>query len=669
MLALFGLAIVCLSVTADHAEARNCYWLADTPQNSGTAAAWNGGIAPTTGDNWFLSSNHTGTCTINQTNVFGSITMTGPSGGIITASVNVRFTGTFNDAYWNYKTGIYTLTTGPIILGTSAILEQTGTNGNIICTSYTQSGTGSVLTGKVDAYFNLLGNFTKTAGTIPVYTMRLVVLANATINLNVETYLYSFDTAVGVTAISSGTSSFLVPYFNNQGTWTVKLTSSVLLMDTGFSTGIGSYANTGIINGTGPLQIFVKTYNPSITLGIVRCPIQFINDNGATGNRIISLSVDTALSNTVSVSSADATYTMTLNPAGHSLSATGLITASTRGIITSSVPGASIIAGNGLIVASTGVLNITNIKTVSVSTSWDTSAGTFISDSASVILTGTGTTKLSAGQSFYNLDTTTTAVRTLQSNIWTRNHLGLNGTTIQGSFYNNVSSNIAIPLNLDSSTFGSVYLNGTAATYQVNFVTSMNGYVYSKATVTYHGTSGNIVTYSIGGNYIGTKVQLQTFPTKYQYSISYPAVSQVMLFQVSGLKTLTIYNVSFNGVNVTQIQSDASGIGSYTLPGPWSLAGSTVVLYQFVPAVVPAVVGPDYTGIAMVLLFLGLVTLFNLLGYIIRVRVIMLIAVCILLPGVVWAFVTIPTYSLIPLLFVIVNVVLFVMDLVGGRKK
>jgi hypothetical protein len=78
--------------------------------------------------------------------------------------------------------------------------------------------------------------------------------------------------------------------------------------------------------------------------------------------------------------------------------------------------------------------------------------------------------------------------------------------------------------------------------------------------------------------------------------------------------------------------------------------------------------GPDYTNIALVILFMGLITIFNFYGHREKMLVIQLIAIVIMLPGVVWAFLIMPGTWEIPLLFIMVNLVIFVMDAARGRN-
>ena len=606
MLALFGLAIICLQLTTNHAEAATCTWTGNVSADSTIPGNWNTLQVPTTADTAIFSSVYNVACTWKITATLNNITINGYS-GTITLAKNMA-------------------------VGSGGYYQTSGT---IAPSGY---------------YLNTSGNVIRTGGSMGIIGIQF--FANSIWNTPSLTPIYIHilpgSTVTERCTITSAPSNAILPFNIDSG--------GILNIASGYTATIKVYGgsppaeylqNLGTIQGNGTLSLVgYSTVAAHIKPGIINCPITALMQNGGTGNMTIQL--DSVLSSTSSltISSSDAIRTMTINANGQPITIASLIVSARGGLITNS--------------------------TVTVSGSWDTSAGKFITATGSVFTTGTGTTKLASNQDFYNLDSTSSAIRTMLSNVWIKNHLGINGTINEGVFYKNISSNIAIPLDLYSGSFSSIYMNGTSSAYQVNFIGPMTGYVYSKASVTYHGPAGNIVTYSVGSSYIGTKVQLQTFPTKYQYSISYPTGVQLMLFQVSGLKSVTIYNVSVNGVNLTQIQSNFTGIGSYTLAGPWSFAGSAVVLNQVIPAVTPippVVKGQDYTGMVMALLFLGLVTLFNLLGYIIRIRVIMLAAICILLPGVVWAFLTIPQYSLIPLLFIVVNVVLFVMDLTGGRKQ
>ena len=623
MFLFLGITILALSTITHDAQARNCYWVSSTPQNSGTAAAWNGGIAPGANDNLFYSLNYTGRCLINTPTTFGNITLGISSGTVMQGSVNFRYTN--------------------IVL-----------NGGIWYGNQTHPQTCN-------------GNFSDISGTIFGDVLNLVVSHDNSI-INIEnSNIWRLEIAANVT-LTSRDSGFNVEHAIQIDTG--KTLYSIIHKNISFSAYTGtSYINNGVIGGIGNFQITTYNSNQTLNLGKVTGKMTLYGFEISSAPRTIFLNASSSLGPQLSIISAS-TYPLTLDLKGYSISLSGLLNITTNGILLSSLPGASI-SSQSINTINGGVLNGNNIKTISLSNNWDTSAGSFISGIGSVITNGSGTTKLAANQGFYNLDSTSSAIRTMLSNVWIKNHLGINGTINEGVFYKNISSNIAIPLDLYSGSFSSIYMNGTSSAYQVNFIGPMTGYVYSKASVTYHGPAGNIVTYSVGSSYIGTEVHLQTFPTKYQYSISYPTGVQLMLFQVSGLKSVTIYNVSVNGVNLTQIQSNFTGIGSYTLAGPWSFVGSAVVLNQVIPAVTPippVVKGQDYTGMAMALLFLGLVTLFNFYGHKEKMLAIQLIAIVIMLPGVVWAFLIMPGTWEIPLLFIMVNLVIFVMDAARGRN-
>ena len=121
----------------------------------------------------------------------------------------------------------------------------------------------------------------------------------------------------------------------------------------------------------------------------------------------------------VLVVSNHATYTMTLNLAGYSLSAT-TITASTRGIISSSVAGAKLIAGTGgITVAANGTLDRTNISYIESRGNVDLSAGTSVMGKERWVIKPNVSgisLNLGAGQKFYDL-LIETVKATLLSNV------------------------------------------------------------------------------------------------------------------------------------------------------------------------------------------------------------------------------------------------------------
>ena len=308
-------------------------------------------------------------------------------------------------------TSTYSISCGAITLGANGRLSQTGTGGNVTCTSYTQSGTGSVLTGKVDAWFAFSISFTKTAGAITDNSLRLRALSDgATIS------------------ITSGASTSFYQSLDIQGNTTMTNIGGYTGLESGqFSIAIGkvltvnaaSFAinnnalqnmqNLGAIVVTGSAIICASSSSITCSLGAID-KVTILAQAGASGNIIIKMRTPPTLG-VVTVNSAHATYTCSLDLNGKSLSASGLITVSTRGIISSSVPGATIKALGGVTVAANGSLDATNIKQIENSGNFDSSAGTFTPGTSTYITSSASCTiKLAAGGTIYNLIAKTSVI-------------------------------------------------------------------------------------------------------------------------------------------------------------------------------------------------------------------------------------------------------------------
>jgi len=139
---------------------------------------------------------------IGDAGASGNMAVTLSTNTIISGTLTIQSAHATNTV--TLATGTKTLTTGPIVLGVRGCLSQTGTNGNVNCTSYTQSGAGSVLTGKVDATFTTSGNFAHTVGTITTTVLNLVMNGDGTTYTGAAN-LCSFRASGNVTLLTAMT--------------------------------------------------------------------------------------------------------------------------------------------------------------------------------------------------------------------------------------------------------------------------------------------------------------------------------------------------------------------------------------------------------------------------------------------------------------------------------
>ena len=125
--------------------------------------------------------------------------------------------------------------------------------------------------------------------------------------------------------------------------------------------------------------------------------------------------------------------------------------------------------------------------------------------------------------------------------------------------------------------------------------------------------------------------------------------------------------------------NSSSGIwalrGSPTISGNYSISlmgitgtGTSYLNYTIQVTGKQIVVIDTTTDMIMVMIFFIAVTLFNFYGHKEKMLAIQLIAIVIMLPGVVWAFMIMPGTWEIPLLFIMANLVIFVMDAAGRRN-
>lgn len=253
----------------------------------------------------------------------------------------------------------------------------------------------------------------------------------------------------------------------------------------------GYWYNDGTIMGDGTLA-FLSKIDYNLDLGVVDVSsVQFRLYVTATASKIFTL-VNGFVSSNIIVVSDHATYTMTLDLNGKSLSATS-ITVGARGIISSSVAGAEIEAG-GILVQANGQLDATNIEYIDNSGNWDSSAGTWKPGQNQVNMTGSGkTVKLSAAQAFYRLQIDDTASVSLLSNVIVMSHLSIDGTSNGASYRYNVSGASETCFEANGTFKNSVYLNGTASSFYVYVNVGAMASVYSNKTITFAFTEGDMV--------------------------------------------------------------------------------------------------------------------------------------------------------------------------------
>ena len=232
-------------------------------------------------------------------------------------------------------TSTYTLTCGAITLDTRGCLSQTGTAGNVTCTSFTQSGVGSVLTGKNDATFTLSGNFTKTNGTFTDFSVKIIFAADCVMSSNNGVNFYT--TTVNSSCIVNLPSSDCYSggsLFTNNGTVIIKA---------GFKFVIPSgmnYTNNGTISGPGSLWKFIQNANENWSPGSMTCPVRLYLSGGSASSNTLTLSGNFVCGD-LTVNSDHATNTFTLATSTFTLQC-GALTLDTRGCLSQTGTGGNV---------------------------------------------------------------------------------------------------------------------------------------------------------------------------------------------------------------------------------------------------------------------------------------------------------------------------------------
>lgn len=322
-------------------------WVAAGAGNWSDDANWSLGHSPIAGEDPTFDGTSVNNCTADDSTPTGVLTIAAGYSGTITQSSDMYISG--------YSQAAGTLST------------------NLLYTMY------------------LSGNYTKTGGTpgaVKLVTSGIdkIISSHADMGFWSITNTGSITIQGGLTYLSCGN------VFNNSGT--INLVKKLWLIPDASVT--YTYVNTGIIQGTGTLEIRTSI-SRNLDLGVVNCPLILSLKNNASANRIYTLINDLVCSSSLSITDYDTTETLTLDLNGHSLTASS-ITVGTRGILQ---------CGEGTI--TTGSL--------------DSSAGAITEETAKWIFNGTGNLKMAAGQKLYDVITRAKANVTMLSDVEVSNEL------------------------------------------------------------------------------------------------------------------------------------------------------------------------------------------------------------------------------------------------------
>lgn len=195
-----------------------------------------------------------------------------------------------------------------------------------------------------------------------------------------------------------------------------------------------SYTNLGsiITQGASYFKFQAGTSGSrTINFGNIGACILETNSASTTSN-VITLGTETTFSGNIYIASSHASNTMTLDLGGKNIFC-NRVTVGTRGLVVSSLPSSSMGLTTGassdcMIINANGVVNATNISSITLNGNWDSSAGSWVPSSSLVSFIGTGTVKTADGQTFYNLTAGAGAGVTQSSNVEVTNWMALGGS-------------------------------------------------------------------------------------------------------------------------------------------------------------------------------------------------------------------------------------------------
>ena len=306
-----------------------------------------------------------------------------------TAGDDIKFWDVDDACTWDVTTSINSVV---IAANYSGTITQGANDINIGAGGYSQAG--GTFAGRTTQWVNVVGGtFSRAAGTVGTYLCLHITDGTCEYYPGGITRLwftgtcsnthsgYQDDTA-SLRVDSGGvlSTSARMELINNA--FSVQIDGNVLtpgaaylLMDTNVAKDL---------NISGHVEDLAVALRASGASGSVTCTL------------INSLNVDT-----FTVNSGHATYTITLNLNGHSLSCTSL-TLGARGILSGA--GSHITTTGAITVAANGKLNATNIPYIDCGGNFDPSAGTWVPGISQVNMTNSyKAVKLAAGQTLYDL--------------------------------------------------------------------------------------------------------------------------------------------------------------------------------------------------------------------------------------------------------------------------
>lgn len=298
-------------------------WIASSAGNASTDANWSGGAKPATGDDVVFDATSVNNCSwdIDAASVtVGSITIA--SG----------YTGTVTQA-----------ATADIGIGAGGF-----------------SMAGGTLTANETKWIYCAGDFNSSAGTFTSAKARVVMTGGDKTIYGRSAFAYHTIRVSASINATVGSGNFLVANLtvDSGKTLTILSGKSVFIYD---YVANGTLSNSGIIGGAGTFGISLKT-NKTFALGDIRCSLSVTSDlAGATNSFTFTLSQNENFQAPITIGSGHASYTVTLDLGGKSLSCSAL-TVSTRGILTNSGAEADCVVTNAFTLSGASSSVTGNVK-------------------------------------------------------------------------------------------------------------------------------------------------------------------------------------------------------------------------------------------------------------------------------------------------------------------
>lgn len=497
--------------------------LASNDNNWNIAASWGTHTAPDTGDTVIFNATSTNkACTFDIAKAFGPLYINSTYTGTITQTASFGFsyyyqvsgTMTFQTAYTTTFSGSFSWTAGT--------LNQAGT--------WVLSGVGASFTGlsaKGTDNMNITGSYTWIGGTQFGGKASLTVWTGASVTINSGAFLWVYGASAST--------------FRNEGT----------------------------ISGLGTLQIDVRLQNVIITkLGVVSCPVNMNGRSDADTSHTITMSNDEiGLTGALTISSNHASYTCTVNMNGKSIAMPSLAV-SARGIISSSVSGARIIDSGALTVSANGKLDCTNIRWVTCGTNWDSLAGTYLPGTGQVNMTATGSTKLAAGQYFYDLWACNGgSTRTLLSSVVVQHRKIVDGTLTQGIYSVTINGTSTTPFTGNGTWSGAINITSTGASYTIWTNVAWTGTIQMQKNCTIIYTGGQLVCTqalpSSSQKWYNVTMKAWAGPSNFQWYAGSTNAAANLTFTASGLLASTTYEILLDGTLSSYVTSNGAGVASF----------------------------------------------------------------------------------------------------------